>query len=213
MGGVAKAWNNPFWGLIKGGKNIGVLFKNECCHFCKKKKWQTYWTECNNHNNRFCDWPFRRDGMAGYEKHKKVTCSKACAQWRKNNNPLVSKKKEAKNDGVLFKNASWMILMKIEEPKRRGRIGRNLTTTKRLDLAPPRLSRRNGRHVNFLRPLRNGMAAPLLRVNNNIFFKVKIEFNHFRWRSAPTMGPGPSDPNLRRDLSPTFVGGCFYNQF
>ena len=39
-------------------------------------------------------------------------------------------KKEAKNNGVLFKNASWMILMKIEEPKRRGRIGRNATTTK-----------------------------------------------------------------------------------
>ena len=37
--------------------------------------------------------------------------------------------KEAKNDGALFKNASWMILMKIEEPKRRGRIGRNATTT------------------------------------------------------------------------------------
>ena len=117
-------------GFEKRRKNIGVLFKNECCHFCKKKKWQTYWTECNNHNNRFCDWPFRRDGMAGYEKHKKVTCSKACAQWRKNNNTLVSKKKEAKNDGVLIKNASWMILMKIEEPKRRGRIGRNATTTK-----------------------------------------------------------------------------------
>ena len=173
LDGMAKTAKGQFWGLQKAAKSIGVLFKNECCHFCKKKKWQTYWTECNNHNNRFCDWPFRRDGMAGYEKHKKVTCSKACAQWRKNKGTLVSNKKRGQK--------RWSVVQKCFlddfDENWRAKTERTYWTerndNKRPDLELKVSSRRNGRHVNFLKRLRNGMAAPLLRVNNNNYFQRK----------------------------------------
>ena len=84
----------------------------------------------NNHKDRFCDHRFRLGETSGYEKHKEVTCRKACAQQQKNNNPLVGKKKVAKNDGVFCKNEVLMFFGRFGRQKSEGRIGRNATTTK-----------------------------------------------------------------------------------
>ena len=54
----------------------------------------------------------------------------------KTKGPLIGKKKEAKNNGVLFKNASWRNLNKIQEPKSETRMKRNAYNNKRPDSAP-----------------------------------------------------------------------------
>ena len=55
---------------------------------------------------------------------------------QKTKGTLIGKKKEAKNNGVLFKNASWRNLNKIQEPKSETRMKRNAYNNKRPDSAP-----------------------------------------------------------------------------
>ena len=67
---------------------------------------------------------------------KKRHAKKHAHSSKKTKGSLLSKKKEAKNNGVLFKNASWRNLNKIQEPKSETRMKRNAYNNKQPDSAP-----------------------------------------------------------------------------
>ena len=129
----------------RGGNNHQQLIlgcaKSKKNHWSVAQKWKWSFFEDTKfdrrierngkgHNNRICDWPFRRDETAGYENSTNATCRKPCAQWQEIKDSLVSKKKRPKVMECCSKLALGWFWKNFKSPNGEDVLDGTATTTK-----------------------------------------------------------------------------------